>query len=125
MERSLDNRTLIEDQAHATAKPSRAKRSVAWLQIVFFLAGAVLLFYLIRHVGVELIFSALSRVGLADSFVELARAGWIHECSSQMAESPRWVEVIASVLKEGAGVVDIPRGEALALQVGFTEDSLS
>ena len=63
MERSLDNRTLIEDQAHATAKPSRAKRSVAWLQIVFFLAGAVLLFYLIRHVGVELIFSALSRVG--------------------------------------------------------------
>jgi putative ABC transport system permease protein len=77
MERSLDNRTLIEDQAHATAKPSRAKRSVAWLQIVFFLAGAVLLFYLIRHVGVELIFSALSRVGFG-FFIVVATNGARH-----------------------------------------------
>jgi putative ABC transport system permease protein len=63
MERSLDDRALIEDQAHAAAKPSRAKRSVAWLQTVAFLLGAALLVYLIRAVGVEPIFSALSRVG--------------------------------------------------------------
>jgi putative ABC transport system permease protein len=63
MERSLDDRALIEDQAHAPAKPSRAKRSVAWLQTLAFLLGAVLLVYLIRAVGVEPIFTALSRVG--------------------------------------------------------------
>lgn len=63
MERSLDDGALIEDQVHAAAKPSRAKRSIAWLQTLAFLLGAVLLFYLIRAVGVEPIFSALSRVG--------------------------------------------------------------
>jgi putative ABC transport system permease protein len=63
MERSLDDRALIEDQAHAQTRPSRAKRSVAWLQAVAFLLGAALLVYLIRAVGVEPIFSALSRVG--------------------------------------------------------------
>jgi hypothetical protein len=62
MERSLDDRALIEEQAHAAAKPSRAKRSVAVLTIAFLL-GAVLLVYLMRAVGVEPIFSALSRVG--------------------------------------------------------------
>lgn len=63
MERSLDDRALIEEQAHAATRPSRAKRSVAWLQTVAFLLGAALLVYLIRAVGVEPIFSALSRVG--------------------------------------------------------------
>jgi putative ABC transport system permease protein len=64
MERSLDDRALIEKtEAHAVTKPSRAKRSVAWLQTVAFLLGALLLVYLIRTVGVEPIFSALSRVG--------------------------------------------------------------
>jgi putative ABC transport system permease protein len=63
MERSLDDRALIEEPAHATAKPSRAKRSVAWLQTLAFLLGAVLLFYLIRAVGLEPIVTALSRVG--------------------------------------------------------------
>jgi putative ABC transport system permease protein len=63
MERSLDDHALIEDQAHAASRPSRAKRSVAWLQTVAFLLGAGLLVYLIRSVGVEPIFSALSRVG--------------------------------------------------------------
>jgi putative ABC transport system permease protein len=63
MERSLDDPALIETDAHVAAKPSRAKRSVAWLQTVAFLLGAVLLVYLIRAVGVEPIFSALSRVG--------------------------------------------------------------
>jgi putative ABC transport system permease protein len=63
MERSLDDRTLIEEQTHATAKPSRAKRSVAWMQAIAFILGAALLVYLIKAVGVEPIFSALSRVG--------------------------------------------------------------
>jgi putative ABC transport system permease protein len=63
MERSLDDPALIETDAHVPAKPSRAKRSVAWLQTVAFLLGVVLLVYLIRAVGVEPIFSALSRVG--------------------------------------------------------------
>lgn len=59
-------------EAHATAKPSRAKRSVAWLQTIAFLLGALLLVYLIRTVGVEPIFSALSRVGFGFFFVVAA-----------------------------------------------------
>ncbi len=59
--------------AHAAAKPSRGKRSVAWLQIFAFLLGALLLFYLIRVVvGVEPIVSALSRVGFGFFFVVAA-----------------------------------------------------
>jgi putative ABC transport system permease protein len=77
MERSLDDRDLIEDQAHATAKPSRAKRSVAWLQTLAFLLGAALLVYLIRAVGVEPIFSALSRVGFG-FFIVVAANGSRH-----------------------------------------------
>jgi putative ABC transport system permease protein len=73
MERSFDNRGTIEKaEAHAVAKPSRAKRSAAWLQLVAFLLGALLLFYLIRAVGVDPIFSALSRVGFGFFFVVAA-----------------------------------------------------
>src|SRR5436853_2161661 len=64
MERSLDDRALMEKaEAHAPAKPSRARRSLAWLQTIAFLLGALLFVYLIRAVGVEPIFTALSRVG--------------------------------------------------------------
>src|SRR5437764_13096978 len=64
MERSLDNRALMDKpEAHAPVKTSRAKRSVAWLQTFAVLLGALLLVYLIRTVGVEPIFSALTRVG--------------------------------------------------------------
>src|SRR5436190_22218528 len=77
MESSLDDRALIEDQAQAKAKPSRAKRSVAWLQALAFLLGAVLLVYLIRRVGVEQIFSALSRVGFG-FFIVVAANGARH-----------------------------------------------
>jgi putative ABC transport system permease protein len=73
MERSYDDRALTEKaEAHATAKPSRAKRSVVWLQTIAFLLGASLLVYLIRTVGVEPIFSALSRVGFGFFFVVAA-----------------------------------------------------
>src|SRR5947207_15030414 len=65
MERSLDDRALMEKpEAHAPAKSSRAKHSVAWLQTIAFLLGAILLVYLIRVVvGVEPIVAALTRVG--------------------------------------------------------------
>src|SRR5260370_15624015 len=64
MEHSLDDRALMEiPDAHSVAKPSRAKRSMAWLQAVAFVLGALLLVYVIRKVGVQPIFSALGRVG--------------------------------------------------------------
>src|ERR1041385_6065260 len=77
MESSLDDRALIKEQAHAPAKPSRAKRSVAWMQTIAFVLGAVLLFYLIRAVGVEPVFSALSRVGFG-FFIVVAANGARH-----------------------------------------------
>src|SRR5205807_9349308 len=79
MERSLDDRALAEKaETLAVAKPSRAKRSVAWLQAIAFLLGALLLFYLIRVViGVEPIVSALSRVGFG-FFIVVATNGARH-----------------------------------------------
>ncbi|HYX30664.1 MAG TPA: ABC transporter permease [Pyrinomonadaceae bacterium] len=77
MERSLDDRALTETETHAITKPSRAKRRFAWLQTIAFLAGAALLVYLIRAVGVESIFSALSRVGFG-FFIVVAANGARH-----------------------------------------------
>jgi putative ABC transport system permease protein len=77
MERSLDDRALIEEQTHVSAKPSRAKRSVAWMQAIAFVLGAALLVYLIRAVGVEPVFSALSRVGFG-FFIVVAANGARH-----------------------------------------------
>jgi hypothetical protein len=73
--------------------------------------------------GVPEVFrSQLSRLGLADTFAELARSGWIRESGAQTTESGHWVEVIASIFKQGAGVVDMARGEVLARQVGFGQE---
>src|SRR4029434_3121501 len=73
MERSLDDRALTDkSEAQSITRPSRDKRSVASLQAVAFLLGALLLFYLVRKVGVEQIFSALSRVGFGFFFVVAA-----------------------------------------------------
>ena len=78
MERSLDDRALIEKtEAHTVTKPSRAKRSIAWLQAIAFVLGVVLLVYLIRTVGIEPIFSALGRVGFG-FFVVVAANGARH-----------------------------------------------
>src|SRR5216684_2361805 len=64
MEHSLDDRALMEtSDSKSVAKPSNAKRSIAWLQAVAFVLGALLLVYVIRKVGVQPIFSALGRVG--------------------------------------------------------------
>src|SRR5438067_6066955 len=79
MERSLDDSALVEKaKTLAVAKTSRAKRSVAWLQAIAFLLGALLLFYLIRVViGVEPIVSALGRVGFG-FFIVVATNGARH-----------------------------------------------
>lgn len=78
MERSLDDRALTETtDTRAAARPSRAKRSIAWLQALAFVLGAVLLVYLIRTVGVEQIFTALSRVGFG-FFIVVAANGARH-----------------------------------------------
>jgi putative ABC transport system permease protein len=70
MERSLDDRALMETtDSPSVAKPSNAKRSIAWLQAVAFVLGALLLVYVIRKVGVQPIFSALGRVGFGFFFV--------------------------------------------------------
>jgi len=70
MERSLNDRALMDTvDSPSVAKPSNAKRSVAWLQAVAFVLGALLLVYVVRKVGVQPIFSALSRVGFGFFFV--------------------------------------------------------
>src|SRR5258706_8205892 len=64
MERSLDDRAMMEPtDSQSVARPSTAKRSIAWLQAVAFVLGALLLVYVVRKVGVQPIFSALGRVG--------------------------------------------------------------
>ncbi|HEX7530608.1 MAG TPA: lysylphosphatidylglycerol synthase domain-containing protein, partial [Pyrinomonadaceae bacterium] len=70
MERSLDDRALMDTTGSpSVAKRSTAKRSIAWLQAVAFVLGALLLVYVIRRVGVQPIFSALGRVGFGFFFV--------------------------------------------------------
>ena len=55
--------------SQSVARPSHARRSMVWLQAVAFLLGAVLLVYVIRRVGVQIIFAALARVGFGFFFV--------------------------------------------------------
>lgn len=62
-----------------------------------------------------------SRVNLADTFAELARAGWIRNCDSRATESRYWIGEISSVLKLGANALNIPRGEIVAGQAGFSK----
>ncbi len=58
-------------------RPSRARRSVAWAQALAFVLGALLLVYVIRAVGVQPIFAALSRVGFG-FFLVVAMNGLRH-----------------------------------------------
>ena len=46
-----------------STKSARNKRIIAWAQAVAFVLGALLLWYVVRRVGVQPIFTALSRVG--------------------------------------------------------------
>jgi hypothetical protein len=74
----------------------------------------------------------LSKEVLGDAFAELARSGWVRDEDReysvlyganhhQVTDRGPWVEVIASIFKKGADVVDIARGEALAREVGFVK----
>lgn len=64
-------------ETHQPTKPSRGKRSIAWAQAVAFLLGALLLAYVVRKVGVQPIFTALSRVGFG-FFIVVALNGFRH-----------------------------------------------
>ncbi|HVS80249.1 MAG TPA: ABC transporter permease [Pyrinomonadaceae bacterium] len=77
-EKHFDDHALIEaTDARTVARPSRARRNVAWVQTLAFLLGALLLFYVIRAVGVQPIFAALSRVGFG-FFLVVAMNGLRH-----------------------------------------------
>jgi putative ABC transport system permease protein len=77
-EKHFDDHALIEaTDANTVARPSRARRNVAWVQTLAFLLGALLLVYVIRAVGVQPIFAALSRVGFG-FFLVVAMNGLRH-----------------------------------------------
>ncbi|HEX5704543.1 MAG TPA: lysylphosphatidylglycerol synthase domain-containing protein [Pyrinomonadaceae bacterium] len=60
-----------------TSKSARTKRMIAWGQAVAFVLGALLLWYVVRRVGVQPIFTALSRVGFG-FFIIVALNGFRH-----------------------------------------------
>jgi len=72
----------------------------------------------------------LSKETLSDAFAELARTGWVRDdkllhsfCGvflHAVTDRGHWIEVMASVFKK-RDVVDMPRGETLARQVGFVK----
>jgi putative ABC transport system permease protein len=57
------NASIHLSDSQSSAKHSRGKRAVAYAQAVAFVLGALLLWYVVRRVGVEPIFTALARVG--------------------------------------------------------------
>jgi len=60
-----------------TDSSPRTKRIIAWGQAVAFVLGALLLWYVVRRVGVQPIFTALSRVGFG-FFIIVALNGFRH-----------------------------------------------
>ncbi len=77
-EKHFDDHALIDATDTPTVgRPSRARRSAAWLQALAFVLGALLLVYVIRAVGVQPIFTALSRVGFG-FFLVVAMNGLRH-----------------------------------------------
>src|SRR5213593_2298 len=78
VERSFAAHDRLEATSmHATARASRAKRTIAWAQTIAGLLGALLLVYIIRKVGVQPIFTALARVGFG-FFLVVALNGLRH-----------------------------------------------
>jgi putative ABC transport system permease protein len=61
-----------------STKSARTKRMIAWAQAVAFVLGALLLWYVVRRVGVQPIFTALSRVGFFGFFLIVALNGLRH-----------------------------------------------
>jgi putative ABC transport system permease protein len=60
-----------------STKSTRTKRIIAWGQAIAFVLGALLLWYVVRRVGVQPIFTALSRVGFG-FFIIVALNGFRH-----------------------------------------------
>jgi putative ABC transport system permease protein len=71
------NASIHLSDSQSSAKHSRGKRLVAYAQAVAFVLGALLLWYVVRRVGVEPIFTALARVGFG-FFAVLALNGLRH-----------------------------------------------
>lgn len=66
----------------------------------------------------------LSRLGLADTFAELARTGWVHGGDQlRISDSSYWTELISSMLKKGPNVVDLARGEELMKRIGYCHET--
>jgi putative ABC transport system permease protein len=77
-EKQFGDRALMESsESPPMVKPLQTRRSVAWAQAAAFLLGALLLIWLIRKVGVQPIFAALSRVGFG-FFIVVAMNGLRH-----------------------------------------------
>lgn len=76
-EKHFNDHALESTDAHAVAKPSHTKRSVAWAQTMAFVLGAALLVYVVRKIGVQPIFAALSHVGFG-FFLVVALNGLRH-----------------------------------------------
>ncbi len=76
-EKHFDDQVIDATDAPTVARPSRARRSAAWAQTLAFVLGALLLVYVIRAVGVQPIFTALSRVGFG-FFLVVAMNGLRH-----------------------------------------------
>ena len=66
----------------------------------------------------------LTRFGLADTFAELATAGWVHADDDRLPISDRnhWVELISSIFTKGPDVADMPRWKELACRMGFEHE---
>ena len=60
-----------------STKSQKHRHSVAWAQAIAFVLGALLLWYVVRRVGVQPIFTALSRVGFG-FFIVVALNGLRH-----------------------------------------------
>src|SRR5688572_11762963 len=60
-----------------STKSARTKRMIAWGQAVAFVLGALLLWYVVRRVGVQPIFTALKGVGFG-FFIVVALNGFRH-----------------------------------------------
>jgi len=76
--------------------------------------------------GVPQVFrSHLTQIGLADTFAELANAGWIHEGGGQVRimDKSHWVELISTIFTKGSDVVDLARGNELGRRIGLSHPS--
>jgi len=76
-EKHFNDQARESTDSHAGAKSSHATRSVAWAQTMAFVLGASLLVYVIRKIGVQPIFAALSHVGFG-FFLVVALNGLRH-----------------------------------------------